>query len=87
MNFEALAAAAVRAGARALAPLTQGEFLLRTGLLERAGALGAGKTHSEQETIRDAVERLAAPDQMGDLFKVLAVTNSGNSFPPFDSAS
>nr|MEC9420483.1 class I SAM-dependent methyltransferase [Pseudomonadota bacterium] len=87
VNFEALAAAAVRAGARALAPLTQGEFLLRTGLLERAGALGAGKTHSEQEAIRDAVERLAAPDQMGDLFKVLAVTNSGNSFPPFDSAS
>ncbi|MBN8181621.1 class I SAM-dependent methyltransferase [Roseibium aggregatum] len=87
VNFEALAAAAVQAGARALAPLTQGEFLLRTGLLERAGALGAGKTHSEQEAIRDAVERLAAPDQMGDLFKVLAVTNSGNSFPPFDSAS
>jgi SAM-dependent MidA family methyltransferase len=87
VNFEALAAAAVRAGAHALPPLTQGEFLLRSGLLERAGALGAGKPHGEQETIRDAVERLAAPDQMGDLFKVLTVTNSGISFPPFDSAS
>lgn len=87
VNFEALAAASVRAGAQALPPLTQGEFLLRSGLLERAGALGAGKSHSEQEALRDAVERLAAPDQMGNLFKVLSVTNSGISFPPFDSAS
>jgi SAM-dependent MidA family methyltransferase len=30
-----------------------------------------------QETIRAAVERLAAPDQMGTLFKVLAVTGDG----------
>jgi len=86
VNFEALAAAAVKAGASALPALTQGDFLLRSGLLERAGALGSGKAHREQESIRDAVERLAAPDQMGDLFKVLAVTNSGLSFPPFDSA-
>ncbi|MCX2725882.1 class I SAM-dependent methyltransferase [Roseibium salinum] len=87
VNFQALAAAAARGGARVLPPLTQGDFLLRAGLLERAGALGAGKSHREQETIRDAVERLAAPGQMGDLFKVLAVTAPGISFPPFDSAS
>ncbi|WP_269580627.1 class I SAM-dependent methyltransferase [Roseibium sp. Sym1] len=86
VNFEALAAAAVSAGATALPPLTQGDFLLRSGLLERAGALGAGKSHGEQEAIRDAVERLAAPDRMGDLFKVLALTSSGLAFPPFDSA-
>jgi SAM-dependent MidA family methyltransferase len=87
VNFEALAAAAARGGAVPLAPLTQGAFLLRSGLLERAGVLGAGKSAKEQEAIRDAVERLAGPDRMGDLFKVLAVTNSGISFPPFDSAS
>nr|WP_282449325.1 class I SAM-dependent methyltransferase [Roseibium sp. CAU 1639] len=86
VNFEALAAAAVKGGATVLPPLTQGDFLLRSGLLERAGSLGAGKSHQDQETIRDAVERLAAPAQMGDLFKVLAVTSSGLSFPPFDSA-
>jgi len=86
VNFEVLAAAAVKGGATALPPLTQGDFLLRLGLLERAGALGAGKPHEDQEAIRDAVERLAAPAQMGDLFKVLAVTSSGLSFPPFDSA-
>ncbi len=87
VNFEALAAAAVRGGAVALPPLTQGEFLLRAGLLERAGALGTGKSHKQQEAIRDAVERLAAPAQMGDLFKVLAVTGQQISLPPFDTAS
>ena len=87
VNFEALAAAAIRGGAAVLPPLSQGDFLLRSGLLERAGTLGAGKSRAEQEAIRDAVERLAAPGQMGDLFKVLAVTSQGISFPPFDSAS
>ncbi|MBN9673622.1 class I SAM-dependent methyltransferase [Labrenzia aggregata] len=85
VNFEALASAASAEGATAHPPLTQGEFLLRSGLLERAGALGAGKSHEEQEAIRDAVERLAAPDQMGGLFKVLAVTGPEMSLPPFDS--
>jgi len=85
VNFEALASAAVMEGATAHPPLTQGDFLLRSGLLERAGILGSGKSHEEQEAIRDAVERLAAPDRMGDLFKVLAVTGPGMILPPFDS--
>ena len=59
-------------------PAAERDYLLRA-LTDRVPA--------EMPAIRDAVERLAAPDQMGDLFKVLAVTNSGNSFPPFDSAS
>lgn len=86
VNFEALGAAASRGGASVLSTMTQAEFLLQSGLLQRAGALGAGKSHKEQEAIRDAVERLAAPDQMGDLFKVLAVTQTGLSFAPFDTA-
>lgn len=85
VNFEALAGAALRGGAASHAFLTQGEFLLRSGLLERAGSLGTGKTHEEQEAIRDAVERLAAPAQMGNLFKVLALSSTPAPFPPFDS--
>ena len=38
----------------------------------------------EQEEIRAAVERLAATDQMGELFKVLAVLPRGVRVPPFD---
>ncbi|MEM8700827.1 MAG: class I SAM-dependent methyltransferase [Pseudomonadota bacterium] len=86
VNFEALAGAARRGGAASHAVLTQGDFLLRSGLVERAGSLGAGKTYAQQEAIRDAVERLAAPGQMGDLFKVLALASTRGLFPPFDSA-
>lgn len=84
VNFEALARAARTGGATPLAPLEQGEFLLRLGLLERAGRLGAGKSHEVQEAIRDAVERLAAPDKMGRLFKVLALSGDGRALMPFD---
>ncbi|WP_417671935.1 class I SAM-dependent methyltransferase [Roseibium sp.] len=84
VNFEALAAATAKGGAYPFPPLEQGEFLLRLGLLERAGALGAGKSHLDQEKIRDDVERLAAPDQMGQLFKVLAVSSSADPLVPFD---
>ncbi|WP_298962658.1 class I SAM-dependent methyltransferase [uncultured Roseibium sp.] len=86
VNFEALTASAIKGGAFALSPMKQGNFLVSAGLLERAGTLGAGKSQAEQERIRDDVERLAAPDQMGDLFKVLAITGQEISFPPFDSA-
>lgn len=53
---------------------TQGEFLLQMGLLERAGQLGATLPIEAQEKIRNDVERLAAPNQMGELFKVMAIT-------------
>lgn len=85
VNFEALAIAAHGAGAVSFTPLEQGEFLLKLGLLERAGALGSGKSPDVQNTIRDAVERLAAPDQMGRLFKVLALSGNSRPIKPFDS--
>ena len=47
-------------------------------LTEAAEAAGVAFT--------DAVERLAAPGQMGDLFKVLALASTRGLFPPFDSA-
>ena len=52
---------------------TQGEFLLGMGLLERAGSLGTAADQSKQRAISDAVERLAAPDAMGTLFKVMKI--------------
>ncbi|MEP4291132.1 MAG: SAM-dependent methyltransferase, partial [Rhizobiaceae bacterium] len=53
-------------------PVTQGEFLLALGLLERAGALGTGHDTAVHDRLHQAVERLAGPSQMGDLFKVMA---------------
>lgn len=82
VDFEALARAARRHALRT-GLLTQGEFLLEMGLLERAGSLGAGKPQAVQERIRSEVERLAGPQAMGDLFKVLAVLPPGLDAPPF----
>ena len=84
VDFAALAAAARRAGATAFPLMDQGDFLLRLGLLERAGALGSGKDPATQDAIRAAVERLAGPEAMGPLFKVLVAASPGLAPPPFD---
>ena len=90
VNFAALTRAANEAldansDMRVAPVITQGAFLLAMGLVERAGQLGAGKSEAEQDTIRDAVERLAAPEQMGDLFKVLALLPRQVTIPAFES--
>ncbi|MGI6851967.1 class I SAM-dependent methyltransferase [Mesorhizobium sp. 1B3] len=80
VDFAALAASARGVGLHAQLA-TQGDFLLRMGLLERAGRLGAKADLAVRERISQAVERLAGPDQMGELFKIIAV--STRALPPF----
>ena len=75
VDFEALQKIATTAGL-ATQTTTQGAFLLAMGLLERAGALGAALTQKQQEKIQTDVERLAAPEKMGNLFKVMAISKS-----------
>ena len=82
-DFPAVLAAAKAAGVETSRIWTQGDFLLALGLLERAGRLGAGKDAATQDAIRAAVERLAGPDAMGTLFKVLCVTGGDLTVPPF----
>ncbi|MGX1096087.1 class I SAM-dependent methyltransferase [Amorphus sp. MBR-141] len=86
VNFSALAAAAGRAGAAVHGPITQGAFLLGLGLVERAHRLAEGKDAAAFRSIEADVARLAGVDQMGALFKVLAVTPPGLLPPPFGSA-
>lgn len=62
--------------------LQQGEFLIRMGLLERAGQLGHGKTVDVQNDIETQVNRLAAPDQMGKLFKIFALSDKTTDIDP-----
>ena len=83
VDFRALAAAAMGAGAHVVGVMPQGEFLLGLGLLERAGALGARADEGAREAIRAAVERLAGPDAMGHLFRVLALSGRARSLSPF----
>jgi SAM-dependent MidA family methyltransferase len=86
VDFQVLAEAASAAGAHVHRPLTQGDFLLGLGLIERAGALGAGRDSLTQATIGDAVNRLAGEGEgrMGALFKVLAVSGRKVRIAPFD---
>jgi SAM-dependent MidA family methyltransferase len=86
VDFSALAAVARAHGLEADVA-SQGEFLLGMGLLERAGQLGQSGDAAARERISADVERLAGPDQMGTLFKVLAIRPSGIVVPPFGDAS
>ncbi|MGE3832856.1 MAG: class I SAM-dependent methyltransferase [Parvibaculaceae bacterium] len=76
VDFEALGSAFRQEGARVHGPITQGEFLKSLGVELRASRLG--------DEARLAAERLADEGQMGNLFKVMAVTSPGLPAPyPF----
>ena len=72
VDFEAVTRAGRETGAAVTRLISQGEWLKRLGIEARAEALmGANPDHSDD--VRSALERLIAPDQMGDLFKVIAI--------------
>lgn len=81
VDFEPLARIA-QSRSHATRFLTQGDFLIGMGLLERAGQLGANADEATRERLAGEVERLAAPDQMGNLFKVLMLHPRGTELPP-----
>ena len=61
---------------------TQGVFLERLGITQRAQNLAAGKTGTAVEQLVRAHRRLTHPDEMGTLFKVLAFYPSWADPPP-----
>ena len=85
VDFAALAASTAAHGLEAYLT-TQGAFLLGMGILERAGRLGAGADAAVRQRLQGEVERLAGPDAMGTLFKVLAIAPPGVRLPPFASS-
>ncbi|WP_180900934.1 class I SAM-dependent methyltransferase [Martelella soudanensis] len=88
VDFAALAAAARAEGAHLHPPMTQGGFLAALGLGARASALGRGKDRETQDEIVAAARRLAGdgPEDMGDLFKALAISAGPVTLTPFDRA-
>ncbi len=88
VDFAALAEAARRAGAHVYMPMTQGAFLSGIGLAQRAATLSAGKDAAMQTAIAGQAERLAGPEAMGELFKVLAIAGRADlALPPFEGPS
>lgn len=79
--FPAVRAAAEAQGAQT-ALLTQGEFLARLGIDVRAASLARARPDKAGELARQ-LERLSAPDQMGELFKVLCIHAAGFIPPAF----
>lgn len=85
VDFQSLAEMARSRSISVNGMMTQGKFLLGLGLLERAGALGRGKSLEQQAEIESAVARLAGtgPNQMGELFKVMSVSSPNVQVAPF----
>jgi SAM-dependent MidA family methyltransferase len=76
VDFVTFLAAARDAGAAASGPTSQGAFLRRLGVEARAAALTAANPGATARIARQ-VERLIAPEQMGDLFQAVAVHSHG----------
>ncbi len=76
VDFHALAGAARVGGARVAGPMGQGDWLDAMGIALRAAAL-ARAAPSRTEEIEAARLRLTAPEQMGRLFKAMAVLAPG----------
>jgi len=81
VDFAAVASAAAAAGARSWGPVTQGAFLAAIGLAPRAGALLRQATPAQAEAIAAACRRLIEPEEMGTLFKALALAHPALAAP------
>lgn len=78
VDFAALAKAS---GVASFGPVGQGAFLRELGIAERSEALKRKATPEQVRAIDAASARLIAPEQMGTLFRVLAL-GDGKSAPP-----
>ncbi len=79
--FGALARAAAGMAARPWGPISQQLFLDRLGLALRAEQLKAGASAAEAAAVDAARHRLIHRDEMGTLFRVLAVTAADAAAP------
>ena len=87
VDFAALSRAALSAGAQPMGPVTQGEFLMRLGIVQRAEALKRKATDEQARDIdlalaRLATERVGDAPGMGALFKALAIAPPGTPLLP-----
>ncbi len=82
VDFAALAHVGVRAGVRALGPVTQGAFLGRLGIGARAEILMKNAPPEVARDVKLALHRLTSPEAMGTMFKVLGYIHTAHEPPP-----
>ncbi len=76
VDFAALAEMASAAGCLVQGPVPQGGFLAELGLFQRTDRLARSLNSAQAAALLVSARRLAEPDAMGRLFKVLAVRSA-----------
>jgi len=88
VDFGALARAAREVGGAVYGPVPQNTLLERLGIRLRAEALARNATPQQAEDLRAATERLLHLEQMGTLFKAIAIAAPTLPAPPgFDETA
>ncbi|CAK7192478.1 hypothetical protein COMNV_00677 [Commensalibacter sp. Nvir] len=86
VDFLTLGTIAVKAGAKLHPFLTQGDFLQRLGIMYRLEALSSHCSTEQKQSLLQDVRRLITPEEMGQLFKVMAISHpSLHALPAFES--
>ncbi len=83
VDFPLLAHLAREAGAAVHGPDGQGAFLDGLGLFARTERLAQGRPPEQARALADGAHRLAAPERMGRLFKVLGLCHPTMALPGF----
>jgi NADH dehydrogenase [ubiquinone] 1 alpha subcomplex assembly factor 7 len=92
VDFATLREVAESHGCAVSGPVDQGPFLVRMGAEARVGALLQDATEEQGMELIEGAKRLIDPNQMGTLFKVMAITADHQLTPagfdadPFDNA-
>lgn len=82
VDFANFAQAARDAGASVHGPIAQGIFLARLGLFQRTDRLALFRPPAQAAALIEAAHRLAEPNRMGRLFKVLTLCHPDCPTPP-----
>lgn len=75
VNFETVSRLALEKGLTIHGPVSQKSFLENLGISMRIEMLGKNATPVQKQDLEQAYERLCGVDQMGELFKVIAISS------------
>ncbi len=81
VDFGAVLEAARREGALCYGPVSQARFLGALGIELRLAALSRAATEAMRERLEKSVRLLLDPNEMGNLFKAVAITSPGMPAP------
>jgi len=73
VDFAVLGEITQKNGAKLAGPISQGQFLTQMGIGLRLRQLGEKSDEKQQKTLISGVERLVSPQEMGELFKIMAI--------------